>query len=106
MIACASSICLNGICEHSRSFMDNGLRNAKKDKIISLSSLEWNYVKTSIDTNGWCKLPSYSIVVVVTNGLIDVEHALPLFPPMAETYHPDKKTEKIEKEPRPYAFRD
>ena len=103
MVACAVGTCFVGIGEHCRSFMDNGLTTSnKKENVLPLSSSEWNYVKNTVDTNGWCKIPNCDISIVITNGLGEVGHNLPLFPPVAETYHPDKKTEKVVKEPLPY----
>ena len=98
MVACAVGTCLSGIGEHCRSFMDNGLSTSnKKDNVVSLSVSEWNYVKNMVDTNGWCRLPNFNLVIVITNGCGEVGyHNLPLFPPAAETCHPDKKTGKVE----------
>ena len=50
------------------------------DRIVQLSRIEWNSVKSAIDTNGYCRVENHHVVIVITNGLpsIDVIHWLPI----------------------------
>ena len=69
--------CLTGTCEHFRSFMDEGLASASgfsgKDVVVKISLAEWKSVKDCVDTNGYCRIAGQSVVIVVTNGLPNVE---------------------------------
>ena len=54
--------------------------NKREDKIIQLSKVEWQAVKNSVDTNGYCRIVGQDAIIVITNGLpnIDVIHQLPI----------------------------
>ena len=64
----AALFALGGICDDGK-----GKKN-KDDRIIALSHERWNYVKNTVDTNGWCRIPEYHTVIVITNGLPDIEY--------------------------------
>lgn len=51
-----------------------------EDKIIQLSKIEWNAVKECVDTNGYCRIVGQNAIIVITNGLpnIDMIHWLPI----------------------------
>ena len=50
----------------------------KEDKIIQFSWIEWDAVKKRVDTNGYCRVENQHAVIVITNGLPEVEHLFPL----------------------------
>ena len=54
----------------------------REERIVKLSLVEWDAVKKCVDTNGYCRIADQQTVIVITNGLPDVEHFLP-FPPNA-----------------------
>ena len=51
-----------------------------EEKVIQLSKIEWQAVKNSVDTNGYCRIVGQDAIIVITNGLpnIDVIHWLPI----------------------------
>lgn len=76
-----------------------GIDKKPEDKIIQLSKVEWQAVKNNVDTNGYCRIVGQDAIIVITNGLpnIDVIHWLPI------GRRPEKK-KKYERryEPVPY----
>ena len=45
----------------------------EKEKLIKLSSVEWDTVKKCVDTNGYCRIVGQGAAIVITNGLPSVE---------------------------------
>lgn len=45
-----------------------------EDKVVRLSAAEWDAVKRCVDTNGYCRIARQQTVIVITNGLPEVEH--------------------------------
>ena len=79
-------------------------KNKDGEKIhIVLSSYEWSFVKRCVDTNGYCKISDYNIILSVTNDVYRFPQII-MFPPTSETYHPDKKTDNVSKKSRTYAI--
>ena len=54
-------------------------KNAE-EKIVQFSKVEWESVKKCVDTNGYCRVENQNVVIVITNGLPNVEviHHLPI----------------------------
>lgn len=73
-----------------------GINRKPEEKVIQLSKVEWQAVKNTVDTNGYCRIVGQDAVIVITNGLpnIDVIHQLPI------GRGPEKKKKY---EPVPYA---
>lgn len=57
----------------------------REERIVKLSLVEWDAVKKCVDTNGYCRIASQQTVIVITNGLPDVEHFLPFMSNAPET---------------------
>ena len=72
-----------------------------------MSAAQWQIVKNQVDANGWCHIKEQNVMLVITNGCSEVEHALPIFPPKPEM-DLERNPLKIEvrrgkdKEPMPY----
>ena len=51
-----------------------------EEKIVQFSRIEWDSVKKTVDTNGYCRVENQNVVLVITNGLPDIEmiHHLPI----------------------------
>ena len=49
------------------------------DKIVRLSTAEWDAVKRCVDTNGYCRIAGQQTVIVITNGCPNVEYLLPVW---------------------------
>lgn len=57
-----------------------GIDKRPEEKVIQLNKTEWQAVKNSVDTNGYCRIVGQDAIIVITNGLpnIDVIHWLPI----------------------------
>lgn len=54
-----------------------GIDKKPEDKIIQLSKIEWNAVKECVDTNGYCRIVGQDAVIVITNGLPEIDCIFP-----------------------------
>lgn len=93
MLACAVTCLLCAV------FGGNGLTK-EKEKVIAFSSAEWKAVKECVDTNGYCRIASQNAMIVITNGLpnINVIHWFP-----AGGANEKKKDKRRKDEPTPYS---
>ena len=80
-----------------------------EEKIVQFSWIEWDAVKKTVDTNGYCRIANQNAVIVITNGLPEVEHLFPLVqdrlernPLKLEGKRGKKKSCKPRPEPVPY----
>ena len=99
IISCLASCAL--------AFVVLGNGNSLKMRVIPLSSVQWASIQNQMNTNGWCHIKEQNVMLVITNGCSEVEHALPIFPSKPEI-DLERNPLKIEggrekdKEPMPY----
>ena len=57
-----------------------GIDRKPEEKVIQLSKVEWQAVKNTVDTNGYCRIVRQNAIIIITNNLpnIDVIHWLPI----------------------------
>ena len=49
-----------------------------KLRVVPLSHIQWQVVKDNVDTNGYYLVKEQNVLLVITNGLPEVEHLFPL----------------------------
>lgn len=89
----------------------NGASNdAPKLRVVPLSHIQWQVVKDNVDTNGYYRVKKQNVLLVITNGLPEVEHLFPLIedrlernPLRLEGKREKKNPYKPGPEPMPYA---
>lgn len=60
----------------------SGFESTKmKLKVVLMNAAQWQTAKNQVDANGWCHIKEQNVILVITNGCSEVEHALPIFPP-------------------------
>lgn len=59
-------------------FSNNTSNVALKLRVVQLSQIQWQVVKDNVDTNGYCHVKEQNVLLVITNGLPEVEHLFPL----------------------------
>lgn len=48
-----------------------------EEKVLKFSKVEWNAVKECVDTNGYCRIVGQDVVIVITNGLPEIDCIFP-----------------------------
>ena len=62
----------------SSTFKDDSL----KLRIVPMSVSQWRSIENKVNINGWCYIKEQNVVLVITNGCLEIEHyLLPMFLP-------------------------
>ena len=53
--------------------------NEKQElRVVPLSNVQWQSIQNQVSTNGYCHIKEQNVLLVITNGLPEVEHLFPL----------------------------
>lgn len=71
-----AAICASAFIGFSNG--DSASNDALKLRIVPLSHVQWQAVKDNVDTNGYYHVKEQNVLLVVTNGLPEIEYLFPL----------------------------
>ena len=71
-----AAICTLAFIGFSDSFSISN--DVLKLRVVPLSHIQWQAVKDNVDTNGYYHIKEQNVLLVITNGLPEVEHLFPL----------------------------